>query len=232
MQNRLVRPTVLARQLATGILVAACGCFPAITHSARVEDGWIAGLTGGIGSGDTHVEGDEGGIRLRQPIIGPFIGYGHASDRRDVPRFYVGAAVPVFFPLTQVDAYVQLPPAWTGPLALGAGAVASIEGASGYALVGGDIDRTTAWHIGAGYGGRMSSDRFQSSSRAWIGSAAIEKAGGYLRTQIFLQAASGRIPGTCYDDPVSHHSTCTRGEHNSAVALGITLGRHQRKKIP
>ena len=229
-QDRAIGVRALARRLATGILAGVCGCFPAITHGARVEDGLIVGLTGGLGSGDTHVEGDEGGIRLRQPIIGPFVGYGSAPVRRDLPRFYVGAAVPVFFPLAQVDAYLQLPPAWTGPFALGVGAVASTEGVTGYALVGGDLDQTTAWHIGAGYGRRESSSRFQSSSGAWVGSAAIESAHGYLRTQVFLQAAVGNLPGSCFDDPVSQRSMCTRGEHSGAVALGVTLGRHQQKR--
>jgi len=220
----------LARRLTTGVLTFGCGCFPAITHGARVEDGVIVGVTGGLGSGDTHVEGDEGGIRLRQPIIGPFVGYGSAPARRDLPRFYVGAAVPVFFPLAQVDAYMQLPPAWTGPVAMGVGAVASSEGVTGYALLGGDLNQTSSWHIGAGYGRRQSSSRFQSSSGAWVGSAAIESAHGYLRTQVFLQGAVGNLPGSCFDDPAAHRSTCTRGEHTSAVALGVTLGRHQKKR--
>jgi hypothetical protein len=208
----------------------ACGCFPAITHGARIEDGWVAGLTGGLALGETHVEGDEGGIRLRQPIIGPFVGYGNAPAQASQPRFYIGAAVPVFFPLAQIDAYAQLPPAWTGSLALGAGAVASSEGVTGYALMGGDLNPASAWHIGAGYGRRTSSSRFQSSSPAWVGSAGIEMASGYLRTQLFVQAAVGNRPGSCFDDPVSHRSTCTRGENANAAALGVTVGRHQKKR--
>jgi len=216
--------------MTTCALAITCGCFPAMTHGARIEDGFIVGLTGALASGETHVEGDEGGIRLREPIIGAFIGYGSAPIRRDLPRFYVGAAVPVFFPLAQIDAYIQLPPAWTGSLAVGAGGVASIEGATGYALVGGEINPSTAWHVGAGYGRRNSSSTSQSSSPAWVGSATVEMARGYLRTQMFLQVASGEIPGQCFNDPVIRRSTCTRGEHRSAAALGISLARHQRKR--
>jgi hypothetical protein len=220
-----------ARHIAMCALAVTCGCFPAMTHGARIEDGFIVGLTGAVASGATHVEGDEGGIRLREPVLGPFIGYGSAPSRRDVPRFYVGAAVPVLFLLAQVDAYMQLPPAWTGPLAVGAGGVASFEGATGYALVGGEINPSTAWHVGGGYGRRNSSSTSQSSSPAWVGSAAVEMARGYLRTQIFLQAASGEIPGQCFDNPVTRRS-CSRGEHSNAAALGISLGRHQRNRKP
>src|SRR5690242_3672768 len=77
--------TVAARGLlqtaATFGLAFACGCFPAITHGARVEDGWIAGLMAGSTTGAVHTEGDEGGFHLRQAMIGPFVGYGTAPTR-------------------------------------------------------------------------------------------------------------------------------------------------------
>ena len=46
-------------------------------------------------SGDAHTEGDEGGIFLRNGIIGAYGGYGWASSSRTNPGFYLGIAVPV-----------------------------------------------------------------------------------------------------------------------------------------
>ena len=216
------------RALAIPFLASASGCFPAITHGPRIENGFIIGVTGGLASGDTHVEGDEGGIHLRQPVIGPFLGYGIAPSRPDLPGFYLGAAVPVFFPATQIDAFLQLPPAWTGRLSMGAGGVASLDGVTGYTMLGGQFNATAGWHVGAGFGTRQSSSRFQSSSPAWLGSAAIEAASGHLRTQFFLQFADGRIPGSCFNDPLTSREVCSRGERATAMTLGVSLARHQR----
>jgi hypothetical protein len=221
-------PTLVSRTPATFLLALACGCFPAITHGPKIENGFIVGVTGGSVSGNTHAEADEGGIYLRQPVLGAFIGYGHAPTRRELPGFYLGAAVPLFFPAAQVDAFLQAPPGLTGPLSAGVGAIASGDGTAGYTMLGGQLNRTTAWHVGAGYGSRRSSSSFQSSSPAWMGSAAIETATGYLRTQIFLQIANGRTPGYCFDDPAGHSSRCTLGERAHAMTLGISLGRHER----
>jgi hypothetical protein len=209
----------MKRILAACALVCACGCFPAITHGARVEDGWVAGVMAGTTDGDTHVEGDEGGIHLRQALIGPYVGYGSASSRRSMPGFYIGAAVPVFFPLAQVDAYLQLPPAVTGPLSAGFGGTASGEGVHGYAMFGADLDRKTSWYVSGGYGERQSSSTFQGGSPAWFGNAGIIMASGYLRTQLFVQYADGLIPAPC--------EGCKATERAHALSLGIALGRHQ-----
>lgn len=208
-------------------LTCVSGCFPALTHSARVEDGWIVGVMAGSTTGSTHVEGDEGGIHLRQAVIGPFVGYGTAPDRPTLPGYYVGAAVPVFFPLVQVDGYLQLPPAWTPHLATGLGGTASLEGAHGYAMVGGDFDRAVSWYLAGGYGSRQSSSRFQSTSPAWFGNSGIIMAFGYVRTQLFVEWATGRNPGSCFTDPVTRADVCDRGEKARAVSLGISLGRQQ-----
>ena len=208
-------------------LAAVSGCFPALTHGARVEDGWIVGVMAGSTSGDTHVEGDEGGIHLRQAMIGPFVGYGTAPARPAVPGYYIGAAVPVFFPGTQVEAYLQLPPVLTPHFAAGLGGTASLEGAHGYAMVGGDFDRTTSWYVAGGYGSRQSSSRFQSTSPAGFANGGIIIASGYLRTQFFAQLATGRIPGSCFTDPVTHADVCNRGEPARAVSFGVSLGRQQ-----
>jgi hypothetical protein len=222
---RLERASI--RAIGSIILACACACFPAVTHSARVEEGWIAGVMAGTTSGDTHVEGDEGGIHLRQAAIGPFVGYGSAAARPREPGYYVGAVVPVFFPLAQLDAYLQVPPALTGSVATGLGLTASTEGLHGYGMLGADLDRRTSWYVAGGYGSRQSSSRFQSSSPAWFGNAGIVLASGYLRTQVFAQFAGGRIPGSCFDDPTTRTRVCDRGEQAHAFSLGISLGRQQ-----
>jgi hypothetical protein len=208
-------------------LVGACGCFPAVTHGARIEDGWIAGLMAGTTAGDVHVEGDEGGIHLRQAVIGPFVGYGTAPARPTQPGYYIGTVVPVFFPATQIDAYVQLPPAWTPHFAAGLGGTASFESVHGYGMLGGDLDPTISWYVAGGYGSRQSSSRFQSTSPAWFGNAGIIIASGFLRTQLFVQSAAGRIPGSCFTDPITQANVCDRGEQAHAVSFGLSLGRQQ-----
>jgi hypothetical protein len=220
---RRVTPRIIA---AIGLLCVS-GCFPAVTHGARVEDGWIVGMMAGSTSGDTHVEGDEGGIHLRQAVIGPFVGFGSAPDRPTQPGYYIGAAVPVFFPFTQLDGYLQLPPAWTPHFATGLGGTASLEGAHGYAMVGGDFDRARSWYFAGGYGSRQSSSQFQSTSPVWFANGGIIMASGYLRTQLFAQFATGRIPSSCFTDPTTHADVCDRGEQARALSIGLSLGRQQ-----
>lgn len=212
---------------ASAILLLACGCFPAVTHGARIEEGWIGGIMAGTTSGDTHVEGDEGGIHLRQAAIGPFFGFGSASSRPTEPGYYLGAVVPLFFPAAQVDAYLQLPPIVTGPAAAGVGVTASAEGTHGYGMLGADFNRMTSWYVAGGYGSRRSSSSFQTTSPAWFGNAGIIIASGYLRTQLFAQFATGRIPGSCFNDPGTQTQTCSLGEHARALSAGISLGRQQ-----
>lgn len=223
--NESFRP--VSRAVAALCLACTCGCFPAITHGARVEDGWIAGLMAGSTTGDVHTEGDEGGFHLRQAMIGPFVGYGAAPTHPTQPGFYIAAAVPLFFPVTQVDAYLQLPPAWTPHLAAGFGGTASLESLHGYAMLGGDLDRAFSWYVAGGYGSRQSSSRFQSTSPAWFGNAGIIMRSGYLRAQLFVESAAGRIPGSCFTDPVTQGNVCNRGEQARALSFGVALGRQQ-----
>src|SRR5215471_12068752 len=107
------------------VLACTAGCFPAVMHGAHIEEGWIAGVTAATTSGDTHTEGDEGGIYLRQAMIGPFVGYGSASSSPAQPGYYIGAVVPVIYPFAQIDAYLELPPGLTRPVATGVGVTAS-----------------------------------------------------------------------------------------------------------
>jgi len=209
------------------VLAGACGCFPAVMHGAHVEDGWIAGVTAASTSGDTHTEGDEGGIYLRQAMIGPFVGYGSASSSPAQPGYYIGAVVPVVFPFAQIDAYLELPPALTRPVSTGVGFTASAESVHGYAMFGADFDRTTSWYVAGGYGSRQASDDYRTPSPVWFGNAGIVKAYGYLRTQLFVEYAAGRIPGSCFDDPVTSARTCDQGRRGRAFSAGISLGRQQ-----
>jgi hypothetical protein len=52
-------------------------------------------------------------------------------------------------------------------------------------------------------------------------------ASGYLRTQLFVESAAGRIPGSCFTDPVTHGNVCDRGEQARALSFGVALGRQQ-----
>src|ERR1043166_5905397 len=126
------------KRVVAGILAltGTTACFPSIMHGPRVENGATFGITAASTTGDTHTEGDEGGIHLRTGILGAYAGYGWAPATTSRPGFYLGATVPVFFPATQIDAYMQLPPAWTGPLQGGFGVSTDLEGATGYTQLG------------------------------------------------------------------------------------------------
>jgi hypothetical protein len=194
-------PTRLLRLPLAATTAATAACFPAVTHGPRVESGLTAGVTGAYTWGPTHVEGDEGGINLREGVVGPYAGYGWAPARATRPGVYLGVAVPAYFPLAQVDAYVQAPPAWTGPLSAGVGVVASLEGVHGYGQVGRVNDRGVGVYLTGGYGSRESTSRIQGSSPAWFGGAALQLATGHLRTQLFVQGATGHAPDWCREEP-------------------------------
>jgi hypothetical protein len=208
------------------LLVTAC--FPTITHGPRVEDGFVFGLTAATTSGDTHTEGDEGGFALREGTFGPFIGQGWASTDPHKPSAYVGLVVPLFFPVSQLDLYVQAPQAWTGQLAAGLGATGSIEGGSVYTQFGVQPERGVGWQAMAGYGVRASSSSQQSTSPAWVGNVGLSYASGRFRGLLFVQGADGRAPGNCFTEPLTQTRQCDTGPHARAVSIGISLGRHRR----
>ena len=218
----------LAIRLLLATLAATAGCFPAITHGPRVEPGFTAGVTGAYTTGDTHVEGDEGGIHLRQGVVGPYAGYGWSSASARSPRLYLGVAVPVLLTFAQVDAFVQAPPAWTGGLSAGAGVVASAVGVHAYGQAGRVSDRGVGWYLTGGYGRRDSWSTAQSSSPAWFGGAAVQLATGHVRTHLFVQGAQGRLPANCSEEP-GQPRTCPLGERAGAVAVGASLGWHRRR---
>jgi hypothetical protein len=227
--RRRFLPLAIAAATTAATTAATAACFPAVTHGPRVESGLSVGATGAVTYGPTHVEGDEGGINLREGVVGPYVGYGWAPSSPGRAGAYIGLAVPLLFTLAQVDVYVQAPPAWTGPLSAGAGVVASPEGVHGYGQVGRVSDRGLGWYLTGGYGRRESWSTAQSSSPAWFGGAAIQLATGRFRTHLFVQGADGRIPGNCFTESPSGPEVCARGERARAVALGATLGWHSRR---
>ena len=218
----------MRRRLAPLCTMLVTACFPTITHGPRVENGFVFGVTGATTSGDTHTEGDEGGFHLRDGTIGPFVGQGWAPSTPRHPGAYLGLVVPLFFPLAQVDFYVQAPPAWTGPLAAGMGGTGSIEGGSVYGQLGFQPDRGIGWQAMAGYGVRASSSDFQGTSPAWVGNLGLSFASGHFRGLLFVQGANGREPASCFTEPVTQQRRCDPGDRARAVSFGVSLGRHQR----
>ena len=207
-------------------------CFPTITHGPRVENGFVFGVTAATTSGDTHTEGDEGGVALREGTFGAFLGQGWASTNPRKPSAYFGLVVPAFVPYAQVDLYVQAPQAWTGPLAAGLGGTGSIEGGSLYSQVGFQPERGIGWQAMAGYGVRTSTATDQSTSPAWVGNLGLSLASGHFRGLLFVQGADGRAPGNCFTDPSTQIRRCETGPHGRAVSIGVSLGRHQRSVGP
>jgi hypothetical protein len=218
---------MISRRVAPVGALFVTACFPTIVHGPRVENGVVFGVTAATTSGDTHVEGDEG-LRLRTGTLGPFIGQGWVSADPHKPATYLGLVVPLFIPYSQLDLYVQAPPAWTGAFAAGLGATASIEGGSLYSQFGFQPDRGLGWQAMAGYGVRTSSARDQSVSPAWVGNVGLSLASGHFRGLLFVQGADGRAPGNCFTEAATQTRHCDTGARGRAVSIGVSLGRHQR----
>jgi hypothetical protein len=210
-------------------LAGSAGCFPVVMHGARVEQGASIGLTAATTGGDTHTEGDEGGIYLRTGNIGAYAGYGWESTSATNPGFYLGIAVPVLFPATQVDAYLQAPPAWTGPVQAGIGAAVNYESAHAYAMLGRQNDLGTGWSLHAGYGDRGAASSFLGRSPAFVaGGAGHFTFARHGRLQVYVQGALGRDPEDCLSDPPgSTIRLCTPGRPSRALAAGVALGWHK-----
>ena len=216
------------RRVAPFFALIITACFPTITHGPRVENGFVFGMTAATTSGDEHVEGDEGGIRLREGTLGAFVGQGWAASDRRKPSAYFGLVVPAFIPYAQADLYVQVPQAWTGPLAAGVGGTGSIEGGSLYSQIGFQPERGLGWQAMAGYGVRTSTSRDQSTSPAWVGNIGLSFASGHFRGLLFVQGADGRAPGNCFTEPATQIRRCETGPHARAMSLGVSLGRHRQ----
>jgi hypothetical protein len=195
-------------------------------HGARVENGASFGLTASTTSGDTHTEGDEGGIHLRSGIIGGYAGYGFPPESATNPGLYVGVAVPVLFPGTQVDVYFQAPPAWTSPLQAGIGFTADLESANGYAMLGRQNERGSGWSLHAGYGVRgAASDLLGRSPALFVGGAVHLPFARHGRAQGYIQTAQGRDPENCFTG--STIGRCTPGRPTRALTAGVAVGWHR-----
>src|SRR3954471_9859765 len=96
-------------------------------------------------------------------------------------------------------------------------------------IFGGDFAPRRSWYVAGGYGTRQSDFGQQGTSPAWFGNSGVVVASGYLRTQLFVQFVSGRIPGNCSNDLANGTRTCSVGQHASAVSLGISMGRQAHK---
>jgi hypothetical protein len=215
--------------LAILCLASTAGCFPVLMHGARVENGASVGLTATTTTGDTHTEGDEGGIHLRSGIIGGYAGYGWASSSPTNPGLYLGVAVPVLFPATQVDAYVQAPPSWTGPVQAGIGATVDWESVHGYAMLGRQNDAGTGWSLHTGYGVRGAASDFLGRSPALIAGGALHFVfARHGRVQIYAQSAWGRDPEDCFSEPPGGTTRrCTPGPSTTAFTFGAAVGWHR-----
>ena len=223
---------MILRRLAPLCVPFITACFPTITHGPRVESGLVFGLTAATTSGDTHTEGDEGGVALREGTLGPFLGQGWASTDPHKPSTYLGLVVPLFVPYAQLDLYMQAPQAWTGQLAAGLGATGSIEGGSLYTQFGFQPERGIGWQAMAGYGIRTSTSTDQSTSPAWVGNVGLSLASGHFRGLLFVQGADGRAPGYCLTEPATQVRRCDTGPRARAVSIGVSLGRHQHSVGP
>lgn len=207
--------------------LALGACFPAVTHGPRIEPGLAAGVTASATAGPAHTEGDEGGIRLRQGMIGAYGGYGWSASDPTQPGAYVGVAIPAFFPLTQVDLFVEAPRAWLPAHgAAGVGLVLDMQGFSAYGQAGRISDAGNGWFLTGGYGRRSSWAHGETAAPAWFGGAAVQLASRWARTRLFVQGATGRDPGRCSAAPGT--ATCDEGRHTSALAAGVSLGWQQR----
>jgi hypothetical protein len=214
------------RVLGGAVLALSCsGCFPAVTHGPRVESGLSAGAMVGATAGTpTYTEGDAGGLRLRNAVQGVYLGYGLASSTPGRVGVYAAASVPV----RQVDAYLQLPPDWTGPLVGGLGVVAAPEGVLPYAQLGSVSPEADGWWVALAQGRHRPSADYLCSSRAWMATAALQRSRGGLRSHFYVQGATGHLPAF----RSSGTSACERGEAGHALAIGISLGWQQRRSAP
>jgi len=204
------------------LLLSTGACFPAVTHGPRVESGLTAGATlGGTTGNPSYTVGDAGGNRLRNAVKGAYLGYGRATSTPGS----LGAFAAFSVPAMQLDTYLQLPPAWTGAFVGGFGVVADPNSVMPYLQVGRVSAEAEGWWTSLGYGRYAPDDLSLCPSRAWMGTAAIQQAHGPFRMQVYLQGATGRIPGYRRPDPPS----CARGDTGQALALGVSLGWQQRR---
>ena len=208
------------RVCGVAIAVLIAGCFPPVIHGPRVDDGLSVGGSVAITRGPTYTEGDFGGIRLRHGQVGLHAGHGWAAKAPNRPGFFAGVVVPVYFPLAQLNLFMQLPPAWTRAVAAGLGVAGGSENISGYAQVGRVSDGGRGWFLTQGVSQRARY-RARGSSTASLSGAALQFTRRSLRTYVHLQYAFGDQPGSCpYEGNLL---PCIPGPRSHAVSLGTTV---------
>ncbi len=208
-------------------LLPVAGCFPAVLHGPQVEPGPRGAAVASVAAGPTYVEGDEGGIRLRNAPVGLGVGHGWraASDAR--PSLFVGAFVPVYFPMAQLDVYLQAPRAWTGGAAGGLGLNVGTGQATPYLQVGRVSARGTGWSTVQGWSVRRGSE-FRSRSVAWVPGLAGHLGGTRTTLHVFAMGAVGREPGDCLTLPATGRE-CRPGRRSRTLLGGAALEVHGRR---
>lgn len=216
--------------LVATFLLSVAACFPPVIRGPQIEDGFSAGATiGGTAGQVTYPVGDWGGNRLRNAVKGVFLGYGRSPDEQTSFGGY-GAVV---IPSMQLDAYAQLPPGWTGKFAGGVGVVLDPRSQTPYVQFGRTSTAGNGWWVGLGHGWyRPGRHGYETTSTAGLGTAAVQLTHGGLRTQLWVQGASGRVPGYCSTPSGQEERECVRGERGRAVSVGLTVGWQQRSEEP
>lgn len=126
------------------LLVAfAAACAPMVTHGPRVQPGVTASVTTGGSRAlcDTACELD----LTPQVALGVARGWAATETR---PGFSLGANVSVIS--SDVDAYVQAPTGWTGPLQAGVGGLVGIDHAMPYVQLGRLREDGSGWYTTQG----------------------------------------------------------------------------------
>ena len=220
---------VLTALAALAALVAATSaCFPPVTHGPRVKGGVSAGLTSALTRGDRRGEWDD---RVREAsLLSTFAGYGWVPPSRHRPRAYAGAALPLMIPwMAQLEGYVQAPPAWTGPLAAGVGAVVDLVAPTLYVQAGDERDQGIGWHVTGGYGRRDGAGSAESAAPAWIGAAALQLSMGQVHTHLFVQGALARR-GRCAYQPAPPYECVPQGRDRALAVGASVVGYHRRAR--
>jgi len=220
-----VRRRLLSLVPAAAVLTG--GCFPAVLHGPQVEPGLRGTAVASIAAGPTYVEGDEGGIRLRNAPIGLGIGHGWRATSDARPSLFVGAFVPIFFPAAQLDVYVQAPRAWTGGASGGLGLNIGGEQATPYLQVGRVSARGTGWSTIQGLSVRAGSEH-RSRSVAWVPGLAGHVGGTRTTLHVFAMGAVGREPGDCLTLPATGRES-RPGRHSRTLLGGAALEVHGRR---
>lgn len=122
-----------------------------VAHGPAVHPGFSAGVTAALGSGPTYENGDDPGpFYIGALAVNAAYGWRPKSDA--LPALRVGVTGPREGGAA-IDAYLQLPPAWLGPLSAGVGVMAGERQPRmmPYVQVGAEDARGLGAHLVAGW---------------------------------------------------------------------------------